>query len=446
METMALSVFDASGVTIVEGARGEPLMQRPQDATLVIEACLSAGTRAAMLFHEHVTPRFFDLSSGEAGDVLDKLRRYGVRLAIVCAPGTVRFSRRFREILSDDLGTFRTRRQALRWLTGDPGPIDRTWTRAGLDPAAFEALSAGLAPTALWSLLLDVFAARAASRQPADLLRQHARDPFTRPSAVDQRTLVELDAHLLAAADRFEAVELSPLAPLGACSGVALTSQHRVVSAVRGTEVVGDPTNVLALEAAHRLRQRRVREVHLATSHRCVRAQAVPKIEGFAQHFRIFCLASAGAERADHGFTVEALVGQIRTHLAALDRLERHGYAFPGRRLAVLASPARAALGDRVAAAVTGLPVSRGVLEHAYYDGLRFRIDVAGTDGSSWPLVDGGAFGWLRALTSNRKMVLVASGLGSQLAAFAFRPRESSPRPDDPVTTPGTPLTPGGAV
>jgi hypothetical protein len=60
--------------------------------------------------------QFFDLSSGEAGDVLEKLRRYQIRLAIVCAPGVTRFSSRFREILADDLRVFDTRDEARQWL------------------------------------------------------------------------------------------------------------------------------------------------------------------------------------------------------------------------------------------------------------------------------------------------------------------------------------------
>jgi hypothetical protein len=103
---MAIGVYEGSGVRIVEGMPGASLMRRPQDATLVLEACFAALTRVALLYPENLTPRFFDLSSGEAGEVLDKLRRFQVRLAIVCSPGTVQFSSRFREILSDDLRIF----------------------------------------------------------------------------------------------------------------------------------------------------------------------------------------------------------------------------------------------------------------------------------------------------------------------------------------------------
>jgi hypothetical protein len=152
-----------------------------------------------------------------------------------------------------------------------------------------------------------------------------------------------------------------------------------------------------------------------------VRAQEVPKGPGFAQHFRIFCLATAGAEQKDHAFVIDALIEQIATHLAAMDRLEQHGYAFPDRSLTVLGTPARASVADRIAAAVHGIPVSRATLDNRYYDGLRFMLNVGVTKGQAIPFVDGGAFDWLGRLTSNRKLVFVASGMGSQLAAYLFR-------------------------
>jgi hypothetical protein len=113
---MPLLVTESDGVRFIEGAPGEPLMTRTQDATLLVEACLSARTRLALVYQEQLTPRFFDLSSGEAGEILDKLRRFGVRTAIVCPPGTVQFSTRFREILSNDLRVFDTRATAVDWL------------------------------------------------------------------------------------------------------------------------------------------------------------------------------------------------------------------------------------------------------------------------------------------------------------------------------------------
>jgi hypothetical protein len=44
-------------------------------------------------------------------------------------------------------------------------------------------------------------------------------------------------------------------------------------------------------------------------------------------------------------------------------------------------------------------------------------------DGACFPLIDGGAFDWLRKVSANDKLAFVASGMGSQLAAYAFRNR-----------------------
>jgi hypothetical protein len=298
--------------------------------------------------------------------------------------------------------------------------MERNWTHAGIEAAAYTALAQGLAASELWSLLLGVAEQRAAQRSPAQVQQQWDRDRFVCPAYIDQRTLNQLDSHLLAAAAAFEALELSPLAPLGSCSAVALASQNKIVSTVRGTEVVSDPTNLLALESARRLRKSG-QTVKLTTNHRCVRAQAVPNHAGYAAHFRLFCITTAGHERKDQAFQVESLSEHIQTHLSALNRLEQHGYGFPDRILKILATPERKALGERIAGAVGGTPVAFETLTHDYYDGLRFMISARSREGEHMPLIDGGAFDWLRRLTSNHKLVFVASALGSQLAAYLYR-------------------------
>lgn len=296
---------------------------------------------------------------------------------------------------------------------------DPSWPTHGIDPALLKQLREEIAPTQLWSLLLSIIERRAEVRDAAALARQWEQDRFVEPAYIDQRTSLELDRHLFSAAAEFEAIELSPLAPLGACSVVAPTSQNRVVSTVRGTEVISDPTNVLALESARRLRKDPASIVKLATSHRCVRAQALPKLPGYAAHFRMFCLTTAGHETKDQAFTVDALIDHVRTHMRALQLLEQHGYAFPGRAVTLLSTPERRFLADRVAAALGEIEVKHEPLTKEYYNGLRFMINVRGEQGE-FPLVDGGAFDWVAKLASNRKLAFVASGMGSQLVAYVF--------------------------
>jgi hypothetical protein len=298
---------------------------------------------------------------------------------------------------------------------------ERGWIVDGIGSSAFEKLASELAGSELQSVLLEVMQRRASARSPADVLAQYGRDAFCTPAPIDLRTSLAIDSELLAAAEDFEALDLSPVAPLGVCSTVALTDQNRVLSALRMTEIVSDPTNVLALECASRLRARTTVPVHLATSQRVVRAQPVPKQPGYSQHFRIFVLASGGRETEDHGFTVDACVRHIRTMLDALERLERLGLAFGKRRVEVIATAERGEVADRIAASFADL-ATRKSLEHAYYSGgLRFQIWVTAPDGSEVPLIDGGAFDWLAKLASNRRAVYIATGAGSQLIALRFR-------------------------
>lgn len=303
----------------------------------------------------------------------------------------------------------------------------RSWVTSGVDADALAALAKNLPASELWSVLLWVMQQRAAQRTPATLQQQWQSDRFVAPSAVDQRTLLELDRELLAAAGAFESIELSPLAPLGSCSAVALTTQNRIVSTIRGTEVVSDPTNVLALESARRLRRDPKQIVKFASSHRCMRAQEIPDRPGYAAHFRMFCLTTAGHEVKDQSFVVDALSEHIRTHLVALDRLERHGYRFADRVITLLSTPERQALAHRVAATLPAMTVVHQPLTHEYYHGLRFMINVDSVHGNGIPLIDGGVFNWVEKLASNRKMVFVASAIGSQLVAHLFREQRSEP-------------------
>lgn len=307
-------------------------------------------------------------------------------------------------------------------MTAAPGR-----SRDGLDPAALQALAHGLPPSRLWSQLMAVFAQRAAARRPVDLMRQWRGDRFVAPAPVGQRTLMAFDQVLFDAAAAFEALELSPLAPLGSCTAVAPVSQNRIVSALRGTEVCADPANVLALECAARLGDDPSSTVRLATSQRVVRAQAVPPRRGYVAHFRLFCLASAAHERADQAFAVEALVEHVGLHLGALDALQsRLGCALGSRCLRLVASAAQRHVAQRVhdaiGAARPTLAVEHASLDGHYYDGLRFMIDVEDAAGQRILLADGGRFDWLHRLAGHARLTLVCSALGSQLAAALFPP------------------------
>lgn len=153
----------------------------------------------------------------------------------------------------------------------------RDWTTAGAGGEAALQQLAALPGSVLTSFLLALAERRARTRSPADVLRQWETDSFTGLGApVDLRLLLRAELRLLDAAAGFEAVDLPPLAPLATCAAVGPTSQNKIVTTMRGTEVVSDSTNVLALECARRLRREPDRPVRLATCQRVVRARRSP--------------------------------------------------------------------------------------------------------------------------------------------------------------------------
>ena len=91
-----------NGVTVVHGPAGQPLLRRDRDAIEVVQACADYETRRVVLYAENLTPHFFDLSSREAGEILSKLRQYGVRLAVVYDPAVTRFSTHFGDLMVEE--------------------------------------------------------------------------------------------------------------------------------------------------------------------------------------------------------------------------------------------------------------------------------------------------------------------------------------------------------
>ena len=236
---------------------------------------------------------------------------------------------------------------------------------------------------------------------------------------VDQRVLHRLDGLWLGASSDYEAVQLSPVAPLGCCSVMAPTSQDRTLTANRGTEVVSDPTNVLALECARRAKGGPA-GARLCTVHQVLRAQKLPPVEGFTQHFRLACLMESGPAQPSDEFEIGAVVRALGVFETVLRSASVEGTvdALPERRLTVRA-PEGSPLGDRVVDSVRSahphLDVLREPPPGPYYDGLRVTLDVATEAGGFVPLGDIGRFDWVARVLANRKMRCVAAGFGLQL-------------------------------
>jgi len=281
--------------------------------------------------------------------------------------------------------------------------VDRIVRDSGV-PDLVEVLAERLAPTDLQSLLLAVYRRRAARLTPRDVLAHYERSRLLRPASLDPE--LEQLARSQLPAD-YALVELSPIAPLGAVAALTGLSQDAALATVRGTEVVSDATNVLALEVALRRRRDRTGTVRLATSQRVLRTQA-PDAPGVYPHFRLLALVAGGRE-LERTLLLEQLDFYVRL-LAAVGapELSVRITELDGPRVDVLEE-----LRERHADVAVGFDPARQQ-GRGYYTTACFDIRSGTTS-----LVDGGFVDWTQRLLSDRKERLLISGAGVERLASA---------------------------
>ena len=297
---------------------------------------------------------------------------------------------------------------------------DRIESELGL-PGLAELLAERLDPSDLQSLLLDVYRRLGKRRATHALLDDYTTNRFVRPSTIPPARSLEWDrialAHLPASC---EALDLSPVCPLGASAAMGGLSQDRVLSTIRNTEVISDSTNVLALEAAVRRRAlkranaRSSESVHLAASHRLLRTQHYQN-PNLSAHFKVFSLCSAGRDRGSFAFEMDALAFHIEFYLAAITAFLDG--ALPLRVSLTLLetgatlTTAADTLAGRLRARFPTVDVDfdpQRTVGREYYRTICFWIHVEENQ-----LVDGGFVDWTQRLLGDAKERLLISGAGS---------------------------------
>lgn len=304
-------------------------------------------------------------------------------------------------------------------------------------PELLEVLAERLSPTDLQSLLLEVYRQRAQRVTPANLMRQYEHNRFVQPAQVRPQQLLALEQFafsLLPAG--FEAVELSPVCPLGASSALSTVDQNWVVTTVRNTEVCADSTSVLALECARRRREayrqraRPAEDTRLCASQRLLRAQVFEGPVSFA-HFRLLSLCTAGRDRGAYGFEVKALLEHLRFYIKLLESAQAQGYGLESVRVTLTAfnlamfealeSGVLLPLAAEFPAVAFGFDQARES-GRGYYAGAGLQVHARDLAGTEYFLVDGGFTDWTQRLLSNRKERLLTSGMGSERFLLCFGP------------------------
>ena len=118
---MDLNLVESGAGRYLAGPAGQTLLARAESVTELVSACFSNATLRLLLYAENLPPRFVDLSSGEAGTVLQKLQTYHIRTAIVLDLEQTPHSRFFADMAAEanrgrDFHFCADRESAKRWL------------------------------------------------------------------------------------------------------------------------------------------------------------------------------------------------------------------------------------------------------------------------------------------------------------------------------------------
>jgi hypothetical protein len=276
-----------------------------------------------------------------------------------------------------------------------------------------------LSNSELNSFLIELFNLRANKVKPADLLTCYKQNRFCFPSEVDQIKFKEYEIALLKAANEkgFAPVQLSPLTPFGTCSSVAYINQSNIVSSLRGTEVVADATNILALKTAIDMGTNKTTgSIKYCTTHRHVRGQAFSN-PAFSAHFGIFCMTTAGIDKGNFSFEIFQLMDHIEYYYKELCRI----FNSEDLILKIYVDKTNYNFIEKLNTPVyefcykNGITIEFKERINNYYDTIQFKYFLKYKN-DSINLADGGTVNWLQKLLENKKLRFFISGLGTELA------------------------------
>lgn len=292
-------------------------------------------------------------------------------------------------------------------------------------PELLDVLSQKLSGTELNSLLLEVFSQRATKLTPPVLLNRYQQNRFVKPAdlPVIELQRMELDLLELFQEHFFQPLELSPVANFGSCSVVGPVDQKKIISALRGTEVLADATNVIALHICD-LKQRKVwspqtptDKIRFGAIQRHVRTQQIAG-KGFTPHFKIGCLVTAGYDAGSFAFEKESLF----EHIAAMKALYLGYYKVEDLRFRFLCRPGFYPDAPDLAREIKGYVshqdpevridiIDAPPQENSYYKGIQYKVDIR-INGQTCEIGDGGFVDWTQQLLQNKKERMLSTGIG----------------------------------
>lgn len=265
------------------------------------------------------------------------------------------------------------------------------------------------------SLLLEVFNQRTLALKAPQLLNLYRQNRFVKPADIDVLKLrkAEVASLSLLMENGYEAIELSPVTSLGACAVLGPVNQKKIISASRGTQILSDATNAIALHIAGKKSSGANNdEVKYCTTHRHIRTPATT-LKHHTTHFTIACMVTSGIDTGNFNFERNALSDQLlalkkllleifKIEITYIKLQQRAGY----KNGDALLNEMHDHLSKTFAVTKYKQP-----LENNYYQGIQFKV-VVEAEGNEIEIADGGFVSWTQQLLENKKERLLISGLG----------------------------------
>jgi hypothetical protein len=260
---------------------------------------------------------------------------------------------------------------------------------------------------------------QASNITPIDIIKNFNANRFSIPSELDPVEYHTLEAELLSLAKEIDIkpLLLSPTAPLASCSTFECVDQNKILSATRGVEILADPTNMIAIIIANKLKNRELdnqSSLHYCTTARTVRAQSFQNTKMSFAHFGLFCMVSSGKDIGSYNCEKDLLIKHLTYYKKVflekynasltITLRKRSGYSDNDGFFNRMSELTQNELPD--------IPISFDLEneDNNYYKGINFKIYM-NKDGESIEIGDGGFVDWIKKMTTNNKERCLISGI-----------------------------------
>jgi hypothetical protein len=275
-----------------------------------------------------------------------------------------------------------------------------------------------LSNSELNTFLLELFRIKSQKVKPTELVKQFNENRFVVPADTDIIQLKEIEIQWLKYIKerKYKPVNLSPVAPFATCSSVGLVNQNNVISALRGTEVVSDASNILALKIANEFRDIKDKDLILrySASHRHIRGQYFEN-PNFSTHFTVLCLASGGFDTGNYNFEIT----QLEEHVEILYTLIKRKFTEDLLFIRFLIKEGSEKIQTLLKQSKKMFWTDKEVVnvqdfDNKYYKTIQFKIGIR-INNQAIEVADGGDVDWTQKLLGNKKHRLFISGIGIDL-------------------------------